>query len=352
MVTIRASIEKLAHMSALQVRTKMPNRTIAYYASIIKRMGYDINKILSNAGISPITLETRSNSLSLTQLLAFLSEALIEARISSLGLEVGKLITLKDFGILGYAMESTPTLGDALHTMGAYHEITGGIWSPQFDFTPNGTCDLTLDFHISATAYEYFFVEEMLTGLLRLVEQLTQYKDTSYKELHLDYEKPAHAREYYKLFSCPIYFSSDKTRIVFDRSLLERPCQNRDVETARECELICKKLLHEMASAEISLRGKINRVLLASPANPPTHDQVARELALSPRSFSRRLRELDTSYQKILDEFRCALVTTYLEESNISLDAIAQMAGFADKSCLIKAFRRWTGKNPSHYRAN
>ena len=352
MVTIPANLEREAEMPSVQVRKKMPNRAIAYYASILKRIGYDIDKILGNAGISPITLETRSNSLSSTQLLAFLREALIEARISGLGLEVGKFITLKDFGILGHTMDSTATLGDALNTMGIYHGITGEIWSPQFDFTPSGACDFTLDFHISAETYEYFFVEEALTGLLRLMEQLTHCKDVSYKELHLNYEKPAHASEYYKLFSCPIYFSSAKTRIVFDRSLIEHSCQNADAETFREFELICNRLLHEMASAEDSLRGKINRALLASPTNPPTHNLMARKLALSPRSFSRRLRELDTSYQKILDEFRYNQVITYLEESNISLDAIAEMVGFADKSCLIRAFKRWTGKNPSHYRVN
>ncbi|MNG39501.1 Helix-turn-helix domain protein [compost metagenome] len=45
------------------------------------------------------------------------------------------------------------------------------------------------------------------------------------------------------------------------------------------------------------------------------------------------------------------LAITWLAEPSISFVEIASRLGFADASSFYKAFRKWSGSNPGHYRS-
>ncbi|MCE6984811.1 AraC family transcriptional regulator, partial [Pseudomonas frederiksbergensis] len=64
-----------------------------------------------------------------------------------------------------------------------------------------------------------------------------------------------------------------------------------------------------------------------------------------------RLAEEGQSYQGIKDSVRRELAIAWLAEKQMGLGAIAERLGFADTSSFYKAFRKWFGCNPGHYRA-
>ena len=44
------------------------------------------------------------------------------------------------------------------------------------------------------------------------------------------------------------------------------------------------------------------------------------------------------------------MATEWLADASVSYGEIAERLGFADVSSFYKAFRKWTGINPGHYR--
>jgi AraC-like DNA-binding protein len=82
----------------------------------------------------------------------------------------------------------------------------------------------------------------------------------------------------------------------------------------------------------------------------PSHEEVARVLALSPRTLTRRLEEAGTSFTAILDETRRALAEQYLARTEFSVAEVAYLVGFAEASSFNRAFRRWTGRAPGDVR--
>ena len=82
----------------------------------------------------------------------------------------------------------------------------------------------------------------------------------------------------------------------------------------------------------------------------PSQAEVARALALSPRTLARRLEEAGTSFTGLVDETRRALAEQYLQRTDYSVAEVAYLVGFAEASSFNRAFRRWTGGPPGDAR--
>ncbi|NUW35973.1 helix-turn-helix domain-containing protein [Nonomuraea sp. SMC257] len=85
---------------------------------------------------------------------------------------------------------------------------------------------------------------------------------------------------------------------------------------------------------------------------PPGLDQVARRLAMSPRTLQRRLREEGTGWREELERLRQRRVDRLLRETSLSVDSIAARVGFTDPRALRRAIRRWYGHGPAAIRSS
>lgn len=79
--------------------------------------------------------------------------------------------------------------------------------------------------------------------------------------------------------------------------------------------------------------------------------QFARNCGMHPRRIQRLLAAQGTSYRRIRDEARRSLAVKLVSESRIPFAEIAQRVGFSSLPALDRAFRQWTGKTPTAFRA-
>ncbi|PRH79130.1 hypothetical protein C6N75_11200 [Streptomyces solincola] len=78
---------------------------------------------------------------------------------------------------------------------------------------------------------------------------------------------------------------------------------------------------------------------------PPTLRALAQRMALSPRTLQRRLEEHRTTWSDELQSVRRENTLHLLASTDLTLDAVARRAGFADTGGLRRAVRRWTGQS-------
>jgi AraC-like DNA-binding protein len=76
---------------------------------------------------------------------------------------------------------------------------------------------------------------------------------------------------------------------------------------------------------------------------------VSKRLGMSARTLQRKLSDLGTSHQELLDDMRRDLSRKYLQESGMAICEVAFLLGFSDTSVFHRAFRRWTGETPGEY---
>jgi AraC-like DNA-binding protein len=81
-----------------------------------------------------------------------------------------------------------------------------------------------------------------------------------------------------------------------------------------------------------------------------TLDEVARHLAITPRTLQRRMNERDETFKSVLDEVRRGLALTYIAQPSIDLAELAYLLGFSDQTAFQRAFKKWTGTSPGKYK--
>jgi AraC-like DNA-binding protein len=79
-------------------------------------------------------------------------------------------------------------------------------------------------------------------------------------------------------------------------------------------------------------------------------EAVAEKMAMSRQTLFRRLKDENTSFEKVLDELRHKLALDYLGAKKVSVNETAYLVGFSDPAAFSRAFKRWTGKSPREMR--
>jgi AraC-like DNA-binding protein len=103
---------------------------------------------------------------------------------------------------------------------------------------------------------------------------------------------------------------------------------------------------------EYELAGDIRRLLcpwLTRHRRAP--DAMASRLAMSRRTFDRRLKSRGISYKALANEIRFEVACRLLQDTGMSLSQIAAALGYSEASAFTRAFRGWSGQAPSAWRA-
>ena len=111
--------------------------------------------------------------------------------------------------------------------------------------------------------------------------------------------------------------------------------------------VFCDAAASERKTAKGTLRAAVEkeaeRLLSHGKANVET---VAKALALSVRTFQRRLGEHGVVFKTLVDQLRRELALQYLADGKADLTEIAFLVGYSELSAFDRAFRRWTGSTP------
>ncbi len=151
-------------------------------------------------------------------------------------------------------------------------------------------------------------------------------------------------------FRAPIQYSGNEDSVCIDKADALTALPTANAEVARTSEKIVQEYLarFDRSSVAMQVRARLTEQLSSGHT---TQDSVAGSLHMSLRSLQRHLKNEETSYKDLLDETRRELAAHYMTESHRSINEITYLLGFSEPSNFSRAFRRWTGKSPSAYRA-
>lgn len=152
---------------------------------------------------------------------------------------------------------------------------------------------------------------------------------------------------------CRVAFGDGVNSIEFRTAGLERPLVRADPQLA--------KMLDQQAQRELAGRSRPRastaaaRVMALLPQLHAKGDvtvaAAARRLGVGSRSLQRALAAERKSFRAVVDVFRRRVAEADVRAARRSFDDIAQGLGFSDVRAFRRAFKRWTGKTPSRFRA-
>ncbi len=162
--------------------------------------------------------------------------------------------------------------------------------------------------------------------------------------------EPDFTDDYRVMFSENLRFERPRTRMIFSADCLDLPVKRSAEELKRFLAQAPANILVKYRDPD-SLASRIKQDLRQLPAEHwPETEALAQQLCMSASTLRRRLAEEGQTYQGLKDSVRKELAITWLAEPSISFVEIAARLGFADASSFYKAFRKWSGSNPGHYR--
>lgn len=162
--------------------------------------------------------------------------------------------------------------------------------------------------------------------------------------------EPPYTDDYRVMFSDNLRFARPSTRIIFAAEVLDLPIRRSEAELHSFLAEAPANILVRYRDHS-SLASRIRQQLRHLPAEQwPDAATLAQRLCMSASTLRRRLAEAGQPYQTIKDGLRQEMATQWLADASVSYGEIAERLGFADVSSFYKAFRKWTGGNPGHYR--
>ncbi|WP_294737576.1 AraC family transcriptional regulator [uncultured Pseudomonas sp.] len=163
--------------------------------------------------------------------------------------------------------------------------------------------------------------------------------------------QPDFCDDYQVMFSDNLRFDRPRTRMIFSADCLDLPIKRSPEELKRFLAHAPANILVKYRDPD-SLATRIKADLRQMPADTwPETEGLAASLCISASTLRRRLAEEGQTYQGLKDSVRKELAIVWLADADISFAEIATRLGFADASSFYKAFRKWSGSNPGHYRS-
>jgi AraC-like DNA-binding protein len=314
---------------------------------LLAERGFHTSAILRGTGVELSSVADPEYKLTLNQQNAIYENAMRVSKIKDLGLLHGERIHLSHMGIVGYAIQTSSDLKQALRLIIRYIPMVGSLMD--FQLKADGEMMSLTATDISARGQlRQFVLEEHLASIDHILKMITGDRFRATK-VGFDYAAPTYATRYTEIFKCPVEFSCSTTEYKFHSRMLDLEDIFADPVTADACEKKCDAIIERMRSAG-SYVDQIRRAILMLPCESRNLTAVADEMNTTTRSLRRKLSAEQATFQKLLDEVRLELATDYLKNTNLTLEDIAPLLGFSDASNFRHAFKKWTGELPSSFR--
>jgi AraC-like DNA-binding protein len=170
-------------------------------------------------------------------------------------------------------------------------------------------------------------------------------------EVLLPYPEPAHEHKIVHFFGTRVRFAARALGLVFADELMAAPLRAAAPPLARLLEGVAAARFAALPSNCDAL-GPVRRALhdALRAGDDASLDAVARRLGLTPRALQRHLKAQGSGYAAELDIVRRDLALVLIAQ-RLTLQEVAFLVGFSEAAAFHRAFRRWTGEAPGHYRS-
>lgn len=264
----------------------------------------------------------------------------------ALGLRLGEIVDPDRMGLMSHIIFNSDTVAEALHqyvrlqrlvneAVHLYQTREGDevrvVWQVS---DPDLYCAADMDRTLSAalTRARHFIHPQLAINYLTLA-----------------HEEPEYRAHYERIFQCPLYFGTGETSLAFPARYLEKPLPHRNPYVYSALQTHVNRLLRQLRSRR-NTADRVRRIISRQLPRTPDVDRVAAALNMSRQTLYRKLKKEGESFQHLAESVRRERALRYVAEGEYGLTEVAFLLGFSELSAFSRAFKRWTGETPGHYR--
>jgi AraC-like DNA-binding protein len=261
------------------------------------------------------------------------------------GLSVARYIHISNLHALGFALAASTTLLDFCHRLERYFRLVS-----QAAHLSVSEVDGKVFLHCEHLVELSGETEDAFFGFLIL--SMRQLYKAEFNPLSVEFRRamPREGDEPYRaLMRAPVSFSHPVGLLVFDKNDLAQVLDGSCPELAQVNDNIATSYIARLDKSDV-VTGVMQKIIEFLPSGDCNRDRVADALCMSPTTLQLKLSQRGANFQQLLDDTRKELACSYLRQSTRSVTEITFLLGFTDTSNFTRAFKRWTGTSPTHFR--
>ena len=317
---------------------------------LVRSLGGDPQEVLMRSGIDPSRIDFSAPCISYRDFITILNRASTMLGCPSFGLELALLQSGAPIlpVSLDLAMRNARTLGEAYQYSSDHLESYSPIMDSAIERDAHtGGRFFRFEVLLNGVPHQQQAIEHAMALLHHSVTALSGGAVHS-RGVWFKHENVASLATYQGYFRTEVRFQMPATGILLSQDDWFTPLPNRNPH------------LYEVATSYIEsqfpARGQmISRrvrsfILRQLGQEGCTHEQAARVLGMHPRTLQRRLRDEDTTFEKLRDTIRRDVALQYLAQPQIPLIRIAGLLGYSEQSVLTRSCYRWFSTAPHQLR--
>lgn len=315
-----------------------------------QRLGVARAAVLQRAGLGPDTPLDASTRWPVGDVVALFDAAQQLTGRRDIGLEFAAQVRPGTFHVLGYALMTCRTLGEALALVPHYRRLVFDIGYSEMRMAQQGD-HAVLEWHVlqPQLAYSPVLAEALIASWFAFGRWMAGVA-LPLRQVRFQHAAGGADAAFAQFFGCPVVFGQGSNALVFERSLLDMPLLQAD-ETLHLAMREQARAAMEKTFGSPDAAQQVRAALIPlMPKCEATLPHAARALGLPTRSLQRRLAEAQTSFGQVLDAVRKDLAKVYVRDASLRMLDVALLLGFAEQSSFTRAFRQWFGVSPLQWR--
>jgi AraC-like DNA-binding protein len=325
-------------------------RVVANVLSGAEREGMPREALFEAAGLGVVDLADPDARAPLWAYVALWQLIAKRATDPGVGIRMGEVVTAaRRWGLLGYAMYYSSTLGAALRRLARYgrllvETVEFRLEEPSNQHVAVAECSPALGVGLPY-AVSYSFA--VLVGACREITRA----EVVPAEVAFAHDPPGPTAEYHRFFRCPLRFGQPLSKVTFVKHDLDLPVPLGDETLAGYLSESAERVLQTLLTGSSTTERVRAAIWAGLSEGPPTLHHVASALHLPPRTLQRRLAAEGTTLHREIEHIRRQMAVATLQERTVPIEEVAFILGYAEPSTFYRSFKRWTGKTPRQYRA-
>lgn len=318
-------------------------RVISRYLSA---RNIDADAALEAAGMMPGLLKQPRARVPAHQLGELLERLAEQSPERGLGFELAQYHHVTDPHMLGITAVASETGIDALRRLIRYQALISTHESLRLK-EDTDTVTLTKS-AVQNDVAEHIIQVFLFTVLLNSIRNITGFKGDIIG-VRFSGKAQGTASVYREHFGPHVTFSAPEAQLILPSSVLVKPISTGNVDILTANEPMLASLVRSVR--EKSLAATVKLAILDHLPDHTLTEQAAADLHnMSLRTFQRRLEDEGNRYRVLMDQTRTELAESLLADETYTLSEISYSCGFSEQASFSRAFKRWTGQTPSHYR--
>jgi AraC-like DNA-binding protein len=314
--------------------------------TILRQFAVEPAVVLAMVGLPADALDHPDNNIPYFKMGRLLDTCVQHTGCQHFGLLVGQRASTSSLGVIGELMSHAPNLGTAIRDLVNHqHRHARGAVVYLLELGDDMLFGYAVyESDVEGATQLYDGAVAMAVGIIRRALGVS---DVDGLEVVLARQKPAHVDPYTRWFGVNTRFNSDCSGVVFPRSWMARQVVGASTARRRELEVAIGAYWQ---AGDLDFAGRLRRAIsVGLLTNTTSNVEMAAKLGLSSRTLQRRLDELGTSFQQVLDETRFESAKQFLRNTTLTISHIGFVLGFADQSAFTRSFTRWSGLTPGEW---